>query len=118
MIGSRIRRYRKGAGLTLTELAERAGVAKSYLSTLERDQNTNPSVELVAKISSELDVPVNELVPELIEPEVAQFDNSDYAWWNLIQELRESGITLKELQEFVEFHKWKKQVRGDEPSSP
>ena len=38
MIGKNILRIRKGRALSLTELAERANIAKSYLSNIERNQ--------------------------------------------------------------------------------
>ncbi len=43
MIGERIKRLRLQKGISLTELAEKAGVAKSYISSIERNlQKTLP----------------------------------------------------------------------------
>lgn len=39
MLGKNIYQFRKKRGLTLSELAERAGVSKSYLSNIERNIN-------------------------------------------------------------------------------
>ncbi|MCY9128792.1 transcriptional regulator SinR, partial [Bacillus spizizenii] len=47
MIGQRIKQYRKEKGYSLSELAEKAGVAKSYLSSIERNLQTNPSIQLL-----------------------------------------------------------------------
>ena len=44
MIGKNIYWLRKEKGLTLSELAERANIAKSYLSNIERNINQNPSI--------------------------------------------------------------------------
>jgi XRE family transcriptional regulator, master regulator for biofilm formation len=59
MIGKRIQRLRIEKGLTLSELAENAGVSKSYLSTIERDVQKNPSVQFLEKIASVLNVKID-----------------------------------------------------------
>jgi len=60
-IAAALRRAREHAGLTLTELARRAGVAKSTLSQLESGQG-NPSVETLWALCVALDVPVSSLL--------------------------------------------------------
>jgi transcriptional regulator with XRE-family HTH domain len=60
-IAAALRRAREHAGLTLTELARRAGVAKSTLSQLESGQG-NPSVETLWALCVALDVPVSGLL--------------------------------------------------------
>jgi transcriptional regulator with XRE-family HTH domain len=43
-VGGRIRRYRQERSLSLSQLAEQAGVSKGYLSALENnDDNSSPS---------------------------------------------------------------------------
>ena len=37
MIGDRVKKIRKEKNMSMSELAEKAGVAKSYLSSLERN---------------------------------------------------------------------------------
>lgn len=54
MIGSNISELRKKKGMTLTELARRAKVSKSYLSNIERNLNQNPSIYVIEKIAAEL----------------------------------------------------------------
>lgn len=49
LIGQRIKQYRKEKGYSLSELAEKAGVAKSYLSSIERNLQTNPSIQFLEK---------------------------------------------------------------------
>lgn len=39
-VGQAIRHYRKQAGLTQAELADRVGITRSYLSRLEKGQET------------------------------------------------------------------------------
>ncbi|WP_269802744.1 helix-turn-helix domain-containing protein [Actinocorallia populi] len=60
-IAAAIRRERERAGLTLTELARRAGLAKSTLSQLESGTG-NPSVETIWALGMALGVPFSRLV--------------------------------------------------------
>jgi transcriptional regulator with XRE-family HTH domain len=63
-----LRRERERAGLSLSELAKRAGIAKSTLSQLE-SASGNPSVETLWALSVTLDVPFARLV-EPVRPKV------------------------------------------------
>jgi len=56
-----LRRERERAGLSLSELAKRAGIAKSTLSQLESGSG-NPSVETLWALGVALDVPFSRLV--------------------------------------------------------
>ncbi|HWG65051.1 MAG TPA: XRE family transcriptional regulator [Streptosporangiaceae bacterium] len=60
-IATSIRRERVRAGLSLTELAKRAGIAKSTLSQLE-SASGNPSVETLWAIAAALGLPFSRLV--------------------------------------------------------
>ncbi|MEV4623834.1 XRE family transcriptional regulator [Asanoa sp. NPDC049573] len=60
-IAAALRRERERAGLSLTELARRAGIAKSTLSQLENGVG-NPSVETLWSLGVALDVPFSRLV--------------------------------------------------------
>jgi transcriptional regulator with XRE-family HTH domain len=60
-IATALRKERTRAGLTLTELARRAGIAKSTLSQLESGTG-NPSVETLWALGVALDVPFSRLV--------------------------------------------------------
>ncbi|MGC4896868.1 helix-turn-helix domain-containing protein [Micromonospora sp. DT31] len=60
-IAAALRRERDRAGLSLTELARRAGIAKSTLSQLESGAG-NPSVETLWALGVALDVPFSRLV--------------------------------------------------------
>ncbi|MFD2671240.1 helix-turn-helix domain-containing protein [Marinicrinis sediminis] len=62
MIGKRIQQLRVSHGLTLSELASEAKVSKSYLSNIERDVQTNPSIHFLEKISVVLQVDVQQLL--------------------------------------------------------
>ena len=61
VIATSLRRERERAGLSLTEVAKRAGVAKSTLSQLESGAG-NPSVETLWALCVTLDVPFAQLI--------------------------------------------------------
>ncbi|HEV7908368.1 MAG TPA: XRE family transcriptional regulator [Pseudonocardiaceae bacterium] len=61
VIAASLRRERERVGLSLSELAKRAGIAKSTLSQLE-SANGNPSVETLWALGVALDVPFSRLV--------------------------------------------------------
>lgn len=60
-IAATLRRERARAGISLTELARRAGIAKSTLSQLESGSG-NPSVETLWALGTALGVPFSRLV--------------------------------------------------------
>jgi transcriptional regulator with XRE-family HTH domain len=60
-IAAALRHERERAGLSLTEVARRAGIAKSTLSQLESGVG-NPSVETLWSLGVALDVPFSRLV--------------------------------------------------------
>ncbi|MFG6119255.1 MULTISPECIES: helix-turn-helix domain-containing protein [Thalassobacillus] len=102
MIGDRIKEIRTQRALSLTELAERAGVAKSYLSSIERNLQTNPSIQFLEKISSELNVSINYLLHGGEEDPAL-----DEEWMKLVKDAQESGVTKEQFKEYLEFNKWK-----------
>src|ERR1041384_4360548 len=61
VIAASLRRERERVGLSLSELAKRAGIAKSTLSQLE-SASGNPSVETLWALGVALDVPFSRLV--------------------------------------------------------
>lgn len=105
MIGQRIKKYRTTKNLSLSELAERAGVAKSYLSSIERNLQSNPSVQFLEKISSVLGVSVNVLLDG--DSASNKPNKLDDEWAKLVQDAMNSGVTKEQFREFLEFNKWK-----------
>ena len=61
LLAASIRRERERAGLSMTELAKRAGIAKSTLSQLEAGTG-NPGVETLWALATALGVPFSRLV--------------------------------------------------------
>lgn len=63
LIAAALRREREQAGLSITQLARRAGLAKSTLSQLEAGTG-NPSVETLWALAVALGVPFSQLVAD------------------------------------------------------
>ena len=104
MIGERIKQIRKDRHMSLSELADRANVAKSYLSSIERNIQTNPSVQFLEKISKELNISMNYL---LHGEQNTNEEGLDDDWLKLVQEAMVSGVTKDQFKEYLEFNKWK-----------
>ncbi|MGN7427343.1 helix-turn-helix domain-containing protein [Cytobacillus praedii] len=100
MIGERVKLLRKEKKMSLSELAEQAGVAKSYLSSLERNLQTNPSIQFLEKIAAVLNVPVDHLIHE--QPNKEELDSE---WMKIVQEAMNSGVSKDQFREFLAFNK-------------
>jgi XRE family transcriptional regulator, master regulator for biofilm formation len=104
MLGDRLKKLRKEKNMSLSELAERAGVAKSYLSSIERNIQTNPSIQLLEKISSVLNVSIDQLIKDV--PEENELDAD---WLMLVKEAMNSGVSKEQFKDFIEYNKWRLQ---------
>ncbi len=91
--------------MSISELAEKANVAKSYLSSIERNLQSNPSIQFIEKISAVLGVSVNELINTNDSVELEDLDGE---WLNIVKEAMESGVSKEEFKNFLEFNKWRK----------
>jgi len=60
-IGQKVRRVRQRRGLTLRAVEQRAHVSATHISEIERGK-TSPTVGVIARIASALNVPVAELL--------------------------------------------------------
>jgi XRE family transcriptional regulator, master regulator for biofilm formation len=111
MIGEKIKKLRESKGLSLSECAERAGVAKSYLSTIERGLRSNPSIQFIEKVADVLNVTVTSLINDetsLEETLAKANEDMDQDWLELVKEAMDSGIEKREFKEFLEYQKWRK----------
>jgi len=63
-LAKKIREERKKAGLTLDELADKAGLSKTYLWELEQDEDgvKRPSADVVLKIADALSLTIADLM--------------------------------------------------------
>ncbi|WP_164668069.1 helix-turn-helix domain-containing protein [Virgibacillus doumboii] len=106
MIGEKIKQLRQEKKMSISELAEKAGVAKSYLSSIERSLQTNPSIQFIEKISSVLGVSVNDLIREDKWKDTEE--QLDGEWLQIVQEAMNSGVSKEQFKEYLEFNKWRK----------
>lgn len=108
MIGDRVKKLRQEKKMSLSELADQAGVAKSYLSSLERNLQTNPSIQFLEKIAGVLNVPVDHLIHEQINKE-----DLDLEWMKIVKEAMDSGVSKEQFREFLDFNKWRVEQKKD-----
>lgn len=72
IFGENVRRERKAARISQEDLAFQAGLARSYMSDVERGTR-NPTVKIIAKIAAALKVSSTRLVDGIPE-RVTEFD--------------------------------------------
>jgi len=121
MIGQRIHQLRLEKGMSLSELADRANVAKSYLSAIERGLRDNPSLQVMEKLAGILDTSIqllihnaptpshdNESSVDILNniPSVSPHDLDD-EWMSLAQEAIATGISAIQFREWLEFQRWR-----------
>lgn len=76
-LGKTIQRLRKAYNLSLSELAEQSGVAKSIISQIERNE-TNPTLATIWRLSQALDVSIERfLVSSDEEPFIEKSTKGD-----------------------------------------
>ncbi|MHC0037579.1 helix-turn-helix domain-containing protein [Pseudoneobacillus sp. C159] len=106
MIGLRIRNLREQKNYSLSELAKRSGISKSYLSQIERNLQTNPSLQLLAKLASSLDTTVDNLLG-IDHQYVSDNEQLDSDWTHLVKEAINEGLSKKEFKELSDFIRFK-----------
>lgn len=107
MIGKNINQLRMKSGITLSELAERAGISKSYLSSIERNLKQNPSIQVMEKIALVLKVDLKTLLKMDIDIEKKQ--QLEKEWLDFIYHLKRSGIDKEQVNDYrilIDFIKW------------
>ena len=111
MIGQKIQVLRIKKGLSISELAKRADVSKSYLSTVERSSDSNPSIQFLRKIAQALQVPFEDLLQNTASDEVPSLDRE---WEELLQEIWKSNISKEQFRDFIDYKQWVKKNIGEE----
>lgn len=92
MLGKCLQELRMRKGLSMSELAERSGVTKSYVNALERGIKTNPSIQILEKISAVLEIEAGVLVRCVLDRQAGSVP-FDLEWMELIRELTKSGVS-------------------------
>lgn len=73
-LGKTISRLRKAYNLSLGELSEQSGVAKSIISQIERNE-TNPTIGTVWRLSRALDTTIDEVLKDEAEPNFLEYQS-------------------------------------------
>jgi XRE family transcriptional regulator of biofilm formation len=110
LLGETIYEFRKQKGLTLSELAKRAKISKSYLSSIERNLNLNPSIQVVKRIAAVLDVELDAFLNPLKKNNLQQGIDQDLI--DFATELKETGVKKEQIKDYktlIEFIQWKNQ---------
>ncbi|NRQ33146.1 helix-turn-helix transcriptional regulator [Nonomuraea sp. NN258] len=71
LVGDRLRRLRQARGVSLSELARRAGIGKATLSGVETGTR-NPTLETLWAITAQLGVPIGAILDTPAEPKVVR----------------------------------------------
>jgi XRE family transcriptional regulator, master regulator for biofilm formation len=112
MIGLRIRSLREEKKYSLSELAKKSGISKSYLSQIERNLQSNPSLQLLSKLAISLGTTVEELLG-MNEQSVSNNEQLDYDWTILVKEAIDEGMSKEEFKELSNFIRFKSQKQNN-----
>ncbi|TFE00017.1 helix-turn-helix domain-containing protein [Jeotgalibacillus sp. R-1-5s-1] len=107
MIGDKIKHLRTKKGYSVSGLAFKSNVSKSYLSNLENNKKSNPSLDILSKIANTLDVSVDYLVDDQSDTKEKCLDQE---WVNLIKESIKEGMSKRDFSEFQVYLKFRKNL--------
>ena len=107
MIGYRVKSLREERKMSISELAAKSGVAKSYISSLERNLQTNPTILVLEKISRILCIKIDVLLNEQAEKSI------DEEWMEIMQDVMRSNISKEEIRQFIENRKCPPRLKGE-----
>jgi XRE family transcriptional regulator, master regulator for biofilm formation len=102
----RIKCFREKKNYSLSELAKKSGVSKSYLSQIERNLQINPSLQLLSKLAKTLDCSVDELLGQ-DSSQVSTVEHLDPDWTELVKEAIVEGLSKEEFKELSEFIRYR-----------
>ncbi|WP_121610035.1 XRE family transcriptional regulator [Mesobacillus foraminis] len=104
-VGQQIKRLRIQKEYSITELAEKSGVSKSYLSYIERGIQENPSLHVLSRLANTLGVSPEELMGEASTAE--HLPPVDPEWLEMIDEAIKNGIRKEDFAFYLDFVKFK-----------
>lgn len=107
MIGVKLKYLRIEKGYSITSLAKQARISKSYLSYLEKNPETNPSLHVITKIAIALGTSPRYFMEEANQT----VKSANQEWINLLKDELGEGITkedLEEVQRYMAYIKFKK----------
>ncbi|WP_374148505.1 helix-turn-helix domain-containing protein [Priestia megaterium] len=111
MIGDRIKEMRLQKRYSITRLAEKAHISKSYLSQIEKGSNSNPSLQMLHKIAASLGTSVDYLIDETNEHIEAELYITE-EWIELLSKAINQGMTKEDFIEFYQYLSFKKNLQA------
>lgn len=106
--GARLRTYREESGLSLSGLADRTGLSKGYLSSLENNHEPRrPSADVLYRLANELGVTMSDLMGRRLLPSA-----STEVPPSLAEFAEEDGLNQADVAMLASI-----QFRGDQPRS-
>lgn len=119
MIGVKLKYLRIQQGYSITQLAKKAQISKSYLSYLEKNPETNPSLHIISKIAAALGTSPNYFMEVSKEEEKTEEEKKgeekqeelSKEWIDLLKEGLDKNMTeedFREFQKYLEFLKYRK----------
>jgi len=111
LIGDRIKEMRLQKRYSITRLAEKAQISKSYLSQIEKGSNSNPSLQMLHKIAASLGTSVDYLIDETNEHvEATPYVTEE--WMELLNKAIGQGMTKEDFIEFYQYLSFKKNLQA------
>ncbi|MBD8071322.1 helix-turn-helix domain-containing protein [Bacillus sp. PS06] len=105
MNGTVIREIRVDKGISLNKLSKLSGVSKSYISFIERGKQTNPSISVIERIASALDIDVDVLLSKEKNKENDTLNEEIVALAKRMSTSDLSNQNIKMLQELLDLLK-------------
>ena len=101
--GSKIKEFRKKAGLTLQELADKAGLYKSNISDIENEKRFKPNLRTLERIAEALNCAVGDFFERSVDKEEEMTEG--------LKELLNDEKSLTLLKISDEEIEWMKSIR-------
>ena len=107
MIGDRVKEIRMKKQLSLSDLSEVTKITKSYLSTIERNINTNPTIDIIQKLASGFKVDPSVLLnwKEAEKESQSTHDSLEYVKHRINSM---DDAQLRELKGYIDVVEWKR----------
>ncbi|MFC7786716.1 MULTISPECIES: XRE family transcriptional regulator [unclassified Rossellomorea] len=109
MVGERIKNLREQKGLTINELALHSNVSKSYISSIERGLQKNPSIKVLKKIALTLDTSLENITSAHNKVIILGEE-----WIEPLEHAIEHGLTKEEFHDFLSFVQYKRSKHNNE----
>lgn len=109
LIGQKMKYYRGRNQLTLNDLSKLTGLAASYLSALENEQQMDLSIKTLRCIADVLKVSPGELLAhDTGRLNEAILEKKE--WENIVLDIYKTGCSKHDFREFIVYRKWKNTV--------